>query len=50
MSWKLVRCALLGAAITAIAASAQGQDYPTRPVTIVVPLAAGSGMDALVRL
>ena len=52
MSWTLVRCALLGAAITAIAASApaQGQDYPSRPVTIVVPLAAGSGMDALVRL
>ena len=50
MSWNLVRCALLCAAITAMAASAHGQDYPTRPVTIVVPLAAGSGMDALVRL
>ena len=25
------------------------QNYPERPVTIVVPLAAGSGMDALVR-
>ena len=26
------------------------QDYPTRPVTIMVPLAAGTGMDSLVRL
>jgi tripartite-type tricarboxylate transporter receptor subunit TctC len=29
---------------------AAAQDYPSRPVTIVVPLAAGSGMDALTRL
>lgn len=52
MSWSFVRRALLAAAITAVAASApaQAQDYPTRPVTIVVPLAAGSGMDSLVRL
>jgi tripartite-type tricarboxylate transporter receptor subunit TctC len=52
MSWSLVRRALLAAAITAVAAGtpAQAQDYPTRPVTIVVPLAAGSGMDSLVRL
>jgi tripartite-type tricarboxylate transporter receptor subunit TctC len=52
MSWSLVRRALLAAAITAVVAiaPAQAQDYPTRPVTIVVPLAAGSGMDSLVRL
>ena len=30
--------------------SAQAQDYPTKPITIVVPLAAGSGMDSLVRI
>jgi tripartite-type tricarboxylate transporter receptor subunit TctC len=29
--------------------AAQAQSYPARPVTIVVPLAAGSGMDTLVR-
>lgn len=29
---------------------AQAQDYPNKPITIVVPLAAGSGMDSLVRL
>ena len=52
MSWSLVRRALLAATIAAVAAGApaRAQDYPTRPVTIVVPLAAGSGMDALVRL
>jgi tripartite-type tricarboxylate transporter receptor subunit TctC len=32
------------------ATRAGAQDYPNRPVTIVVPLAAGSGMDTLVRL
>jgi tripartite-type tricarboxylate transporter receptor subunit TctC len=31
-------------------APVQAEDYPTRPITIVVPLAAGSGMDSLVRL
>lgn len=30
--------------------SAQAQDFPTKPITIVVPLAAGSGMDSLVRI
>lgn len=29
---------------------AKAQDYPTRNVTIVVPLAAGSGMDSIVRI
>lgn len=29
---------------------ARAQDYPTRPITIVVPLAAGSGLDSLVRI
>jgi tripartite-type tricarboxylate transporter receptor subunit TctC len=29
--------------------AAQARSYPARPVTIVVPLAAGSGMDTLVR-
>ncbi len=29
---------------------ANAQDYPTRNVTIVVPLAAGSGMDSIVRI
>jgi tripartite-type tricarboxylate transporter receptor subunit TctC len=29
---------------------AAAQSYPTRPITIIVPLAAGTGMDTVVRL
>jgi tripartite-type tricarboxylate transporter receptor subunit TctC len=44
--------AALTAALAAIApdTSAQAQPYPNRPITIVLPLAAGSGMDSLARL
>ncbi len=31
-------------------AIAKAQPYPNRPITIIVPLAAGSGMDSLVRI
>jgi tripartite-type tricarboxylate transporter receptor subunit TctC len=41
--------AALAFAAAVIPAQAQ-QDYPNRPITIVVPLAPGSGLDALVRL
>ncbi|MDO9414210.1 MAG: tripartite tricarboxylate transporter substrate-binding protein [Pseudolabrys sp.] len=36
--------------LLAVTTPAQAQDFPNKPITIVVPLAAGSGMDALVRL
>src|SRR5262245_12643066 len=50
LSW-LCRIALICAAAMALPSlRAQAQDYPTRNVTIVVPLAAGSGMDAIVRI
>jgi tripartite-type tricarboxylate transporter receptor subunit TctC len=45
---RFVRLAVLACAIT-FASSASAQ-YPNRPVTIMVSLAAGSGMDVLVRL
>lgn len=38
-----------GAACTLLAAAAQGQNYPTKPVRILVPLAAGGGMDTVTR-
>ena len=38
------------AAIIAGGSAALPQAYPTKPITIVVPLAAGSGMDSVVRV
>ncbi len=47
----LARCALLALAVVAIARSpAIAQDYPSRTITIIVPLAAGTGMDIIARL
>jgi len=43
-------CLLFIGALAVGVAPATAQTYPDRPITIVVPLAAGSGMDALVRL
>ena len=52
MSWSRGRCALMALAILAPqpVAQASAQGYPSKSITIVVPLAAGSGMDTLVRL
>ena len=45
----LARAAVVAFALMTCGAQAQAQ-YPNRPVTIIVSLAAGSGMDVLVRL
>lgn len=45
--WSAALCAI---AFAVAGTPAQAQNYPDRPITIVVPLAAGSGMDSLVRL
>ncbi len=42
--------ALAALAGTVLAASAQAQDWPTRPITLIVPFAAGGGVDASARL
>jgi tripartite-type tricarboxylate transporter receptor subunit TctC len=46
--WRAVLALALWAILQPVTATAQ--NYPTRPITIVVPLAAGTGMDSLVRL
>ena len=45
--WTLLCAAVLGLLASA---PAKGEDYPSRAITIVVSLAAGSGMDAITRL
>ena len=38
------------AALAAFPATAPAQDWPTRPITLIVPFAAGGGVDASARL
>jgi tripartite-type tricarboxylate transporter receptor subunit TctC len=48
--FRFARCAAIGIALMLSAITSSYAQYPNRPVTIIVPLAAGSGMDVLVRL
>jgi tripartite-type tricarboxylate transporter receptor subunit TctC len=43
------RDVLLAALLAARAASAFAQDYPSRPITLIVPYAAGGGNDLMAR-
>ena len=47
---RRMRPLALAAAAAFFAAGAQAQQYPSRPITIVVPFAAGGGSDLLARL
>ena len=52
MAWAVGRWALLVLSFVMVGphSRATAQDYPTRPITIVVTLAAGTGMDVIARL
>jgi tripartite-type tricarboxylate transporter receptor subunit TctC len=51
MSGLLRRFALVALALVAFNLSgARAQDYPSRPISLIVPLAAGSGMDVIARM
>jgi len=41
--------AMAGVAVAALCGSANAQDWPTRPVRVVIPFAAGSGTDFIIR-
>ena len=45
-----LRMALAAATVAALTTTAPAQDWPTRPITLIVPFAAGGGVDASARL
>jgi tripartite-type tricarboxylate transporter receptor subunit TctC len=47
---SILRLAAGAAAVSLLAAIAGAQDFPSRPITLVVPLPAGGAFDALARL
>ena len=48
-SWSLKRLCLVALAIAMLHGRASAQDYPNRPITLMVPLAPGGGMDFIAR-
>jgi len=47
---QMIRLVSIAAALTAAAAPAAAQDWPVRPVTMIVPFAPGGAVDAVARI
>lgn len=47
---KALICSLAVAALTSAMPAAHAQDYPSKPITVIVPYAPGSGMDLMSRV
>jgi tripartite-type tricarboxylate transporter receptor subunit TctC len=48
-AWRLAAAALMAVALHGGTQPARAQDYPSRPITILVPLSAGGAMDIIAR-
>jgi tripartite-type tricarboxylate transporter receptor subunit TctC len=49
-SWRWLQFATAGVALTAFTSAVAAQDYPTRPITMVVPQVAGAPLDTIARI
>ncbi|MEA2980722.1 MAG: hypothetical protein QOF09_2545 [Alphaproteobacteria bacterium] len=49
MNFSRIGAALAAALVAALGLVARADDYPSRPITLILPLGAGGAMDILAR-